>query len=103
MPLNKKDSSINDIISYLEENRKLADQVNAQALRTNELETELGIPNTGFEKVRAFYKQFDLMNKLWIGRKGWYDVISDVKEKHFLAVNTETLSSFFHETIQLAE
>lgn len=60
-------------------NRRLAEQVNNQATETNRLETSLGLPLSGFAKVQAFYSMFDMMSKLWLGRKKWYEILIKVK------------------------
>lgn len=103
MPLNKKDASIDEIIEFIVENKRLSEQVYNQANDINKLETSLSLPPTGFAKVQAFYFQFDLMSKLWLGRKKWYEIINAVKEQHFEEVNIEQLDLQYHHTMKLTE
>lgn len=44
---------------------------------------------------------FDMMSKLWLGRKRWYEILVKVKGEHFEKVDLVELQAQYNNTIEL--
>lgn len=91
--LDDKNQSIKKIVNYLAELKLDIDEMLELTQKTNRFQKALQFEVSDFEKINYIQEQFFIIERLWIGRKLFYEYLESVSTIHFLKLDYQNLEN----------
>jgi dynein heavy chain len=94
LPVGDLGADINRVLPVIINLREQLQDLKEHARKLNSFQVSLQMEFTMFEKLEEFEAEFNLVEKLWCGRKEWVDNTSIWMSKHFHNIDIEFVANF---------